>query len=46
MLAYKGFNPGLICRNYQFEMGLNITDKANCRAVKAICPAVRFVRDI
>ena len=30
MLAYKGFEKGLICRGYQFEMGLNITEKANC----------------
>lgn len=30
MIAYKGFRPGLICRNYQFIMGLNVTDKANC----------------
>ncbi|MEA4848290.1 MAG: hypothetical protein VB106_13760 [Clostridiaceae bacterium] len=32
MIAYKGFNPGLICRGYQFVMGLNVTEKANCRA--------------
>lgn len=31
MIAYKGFEPGLVCRNYQFQMGLNVTDKANCR---------------
>ena len=30
MIAYKAFEPGLICRGYQFVMGLNITDKANC----------------
>lgn len=30
MIAYKGFEPGLICRDYQFKMGLNVTDKANC----------------
>ena len=30
MIAYKGFHPGLVCRDYQFVMGLNITDKANC----------------
>lgn len=30
MLAYKGFDPGLVCRGYQFKMGLNVTDKANC----------------
>ena len=32
MIAYKGFDPGLICRGYRFVMGLNTTDKANCRA--------------
>jgi len=32
MIAYKGFHPGLICRDYQFCMGLNITEKANCHA--------------
>lgn len=32
MIAYKGFKPGLICRGYQFHMGKNVTDKANCRA--------------
>lgn len=32
MIAYKGFRPGLICRDYQFVMGLNVTDKANCAA--------------
>lgn len=31
MIAYKGFNPGLQCRGYQFVMGRNETDKANCR---------------
>ena len=30
MIAYKAFKPGLICRDYQFVMGLNRTDKANC----------------
>lgn len=30
MIAYKGFDPGLICRGYQFQMGLNVTSKANC----------------
>lgn len=30
MIAYKGFRPGLVCRDYQFVMGLNVTDKANC----------------
>lgn len=32
MIAYKGFDPGLVCRGYQFHMGKNVTDKANCRA--------------
>lgn len=32
MIAYKGFAPGLVCRGYQFQMGLNKTDKANCAA--------------
>lgn len=31
MIAYKGFGHGLICRDYQFAMGLNRTEKANCR---------------
>lgn len=30
MIAYKGFAPGLRCIGYQFHMGLNVTDKANC----------------
>ena len=30
MSAYKGFDPGLICREYQFVTGLNKTEKANC----------------
>lgn len=28
MIAYKGFEPGLICRGYHFVMGLNITDNS------------------
>lgn len=32
MIAYKGFDRGLVCRGYQFHMGKNVTDKANCRA--------------
>ena len=31
MLAYKGFEKGLRCLGYQFTMGLNVTEKANCR---------------
>jgi hypothetical protein len=31
MIAYKGFDSKLICRDYQFAMGLNVTEKANCR---------------
>ena len=30
MIAYKAFDLGLICRDYQFVMGLNVTEKANC----------------
>ena len=30
MIAYKGFGRGLKCRGYQFVMGLNTTEKANC----------------
>lgn len=30
MIAYKGFNPGLVCRGYQFTMGENVTAEANC----------------
>jgi len=32
MIAYKGFHPGLVCRDYRFVMGLNVTEKANCAA--------------
>ena len=31
MIAYKAFQQGLICLEYKFKMGLNRTDKANCR---------------
>lgn len=31
MIAYKGFDIGLICRGYQFVMGRNTTTQANCR---------------
>lgn len=30
MIAYKGFQPGLVCRGYRFVMGLNTTAEANC----------------
>lgn len=39
MIAYKGFHPGLICRGYQFVMGLNVTDQANCRSNGFHCAA-------
>lgn len=26
MIAYKGFRPGMICIDYQFQMGLNVTE--------------------
>lgn len=42
MLAYKGFHKGLICRDYQFSMGLNVTEKANCRANGFHCAANPF----
>lgn len=32
MIAYKGFHSGLVCRGYQFVMGLNVTEQANCAA--------------
>lgn len=30
MYAFKGFDPGLICLGYQFVMGKNVTEEANC----------------
>ena len=42
MLAYKGFHQGLICLDYQFSMGLNVTEKANCRANGFHCAANPF----
>ena len=30
MIAYKGFDKGLICRGYQFVFGENETEEANC----------------
>lgn len=32
MLIVKGFNKDLTCRGYQFKPGLNVCDKAKCRA--------------
>jgi len=32
MIAYKAFGSGMICLGYQFVMGFNQTDKANCRS--------------
>lgn len=32
MIAYKGFEKGLRCLGYQFVMGMNRTEQANCRA--------------
>ena len=31
MIAYKAFDEGMICLKYHFVMGLNVTEKANCR---------------
>lgn len=39
MIAYKGFHLGLICLGYQFVIGLNVTEKANCRANGFHCAA-------
>jgi hypothetical protein len=30
MIAYKGFCSDFTCRSYQFVMGLNVTERANC----------------
>ena len=30
MTVYKGFQKGLICRGYQFHLGKNVTEKADC----------------
>lgn len=37
MIAYKAFHTGLRCRGYQFHMGLNVTDKAQCQAAGFHC---------
>jgi hypothetical protein len=35
--AYKAFAPGLKCRDYQYKMGLNVFDEANCVKNGAHC---------
>lgn len=42
MIAYKGFEKGLICLGYHFQMGMNITDKANCAANGFHCAENRW----
>ena len=37
MIAYKGFNKGLVCRGYKFKMGLNTTPKAQAVACGFHC---------
>lgn len=37
MIAYKGFNKNLSCLGYQFQMGLNVTEKAKARAYGFHC---------
>ena len=37
MIAYKGFDKGLVCRGYKFKMGLNTTDKAQAVAYGFHC---------
>ena len=37
MIAYKGFDKGLQCRGYQFQMGLNVTEKAKAVAYGFHC---------
>lgn len=37
MIAYKAFNKNLTCRNYQFKMGLNVTEKAKAVAYGFHC---------
>lgn len=39
MIAYKGMEPGMICRGYQLKMGLNVTEQANCQANGFHCAA-------
>lgn len=37
MIAYKGFEKGLICRGYKFKMGLNVTEKAKAKSCGFHC---------
>ena len=39
MIVCKAFEPGLICRGYQFHEGLNTTSEANCRQNGFHCAA-------
>ena len=39
MIVCKAFEPGLVCRGYQFHVGLNTTDEANCRQNGFHCAA-------
>ena len=39
MIAYKAFLKGLVCRGYQFVMGKNVTEKAQCAAEGFHCAA-------
>ena len=39
MLAYKGFEPGMVCRGYQFQSGTNVTAQANCKKNGFHCAA-------
>ena len=39
MLAYKGFQPGLVCMGYQFQLGKNVTDQAKCKRNGFHCAA-------
>lgn len=40
MLAYKGFDKGLICRDYQFNPGLNVTEKQIAQRTAFIAPKI------
>lgn len=37
MIAYKAFDKGLRCRGYQFQMGLNVTEKAQTKSCGFHC---------